>query len=307
MSVTLKDVAKVAGVNFTLVSKLINNPDVRIRPETRERILKAIRDLNYHPSRSARALRLGRSDLLGLVSGDLTNAYFAHYADAALEEAESHGCRLVISVCKNGDPGKAVRDLMNEQVRGILSCFPADGTEECPILTETPFTRETMEGALVRAADAMYRCGCRTSAVIATSAAWAEVLPDSEFRRRLPGTCEPVQPPGEERVLQLRNICRRRPDVILAPGWMTAETLCNLLDDAFPDYRPAVLLGANIRGPVFRRRHFAGAFVSSTRAAIAAALAQLLGDPAGPVPPGTFALRGTPEYDQLISDRFQLT
>ncbi len=83
MSVTLKDVAKVAGVNFTLVSKLINNPDVRIRPETRERILKAIRDLNYHPSRSARALRLGRSDLLGLVSGDLTNAYFAHYADAA--------------------------------------------------------------------------------------------------------------------------------------------------------------------------------------------------------------------------------
>ena len=76
---TLKDVAKLAGVNFTLVSKYINNnPSARMTLETKEKIQKAIEELDYHPSKVARALRSGKTNTVGLLIGNLTNKYFAH-------------------------------------------------------------------------------------------------------------------------------------------------------------------------------------------------------------------------------------
>ncbi len=76
MRPTLKDVAEKAGVNFTLVSKYINgNPQARMTPETRERIDSAIRELNYRPSASARALRIGRNRTIGMVSGEIGRAH----------------------------------------------------------------------------------------------------------------------------------------------------------------------------------------------------------------------------------------
>ena len=99
MQPTLKDVAKLAGVSFTLVSKYLNrNPQARMTPETRERIDRAIAELGYRPSAAARSLRRGCTRTLGLVIGNLTNAYFAHFADAALREANAAGYQLLISL-----------------------------------------------------------------------------------------------------------------------------------------------------------------------------------------------------------------
>ena len=51
MRTTLKDVAKEAGISFTLVSKyLSHNPDARMRQETKRRIDEAVKKLNYRPS-----------------------------------------------------------------------------------------------------------------------------------------------------------------------------------------------------------------------------------------------------------------
>ena len=76
---TLIDVAKHANVSKSTVSLVLNNTG-RISPQTVARVWEAIEELNYVPSRSARALQSGRSQLLGLIVSDITNPYFSELA-----------------------------------------------------------------------------------------------------------------------------------------------------------------------------------------------------------------------------------
>ena len=122
---TLKDVAKLAGVSFPLVSKYVNqDPRGRMSAETRRRIADAIHQLGYRPSSAARALRGGRTGMLGLVVSNFTNPYFAHFADAALHEASRHGFQLLISLCRHGreEEMHALEELLSRQVDAIL-CY----------------------------------------------------------------------------------------------------------------------------------------------------------------------------------------
>ena len=73
MPVTIKDVAKKANVSSATVS-LVVNKNKRISEETRARVLKAIKDLNYHPSRLARGLVSKQSGNIGLI---LTDDHFS--------------------------------------------------------------------------------------------------------------------------------------------------------------------------------------------------------------------------------------
>ncbi len=78
--VTIKDVAKVAGVSVASVSYAINHVD-KIHPETRERILKVIKDLDYKPSQAARCLSNRNSQMIGITfpiteSGDTAGTLF---------------------------------------------------------------------------------------------------------------------------------------------------------------------------------------------------------------------------------------
>ena len=67
--VTLKDIARAADVTTATVSYVINNtPGQSIAAETRERVLRAARELNYVPNSAARALRRRRSGCVGVVA-----------------------------------------------------------------------------------------------------------------------------------------------------------------------------------------------------------------------------------------------
>jgi DNA-binding LacI/PurR family transcriptional regulator len=65
------DVARLAGVSHTTVSRVINGSE-QVRPETRERVLQAMEKLDYRPSSAARALVTGRSRTLGVLTFDTT-------------------------------------------------------------------------------------------------------------------------------------------------------------------------------------------------------------------------------------------
>lgn len=73
MSPTIKDVAQRAGVAVSTVS-LVTNGKGRVSPATRERVLRAVAELNYHPHRSARGLVTQRSGNLGFI---LTDDHFS--------------------------------------------------------------------------------------------------------------------------------------------------------------------------------------------------------------------------------------
>ena len=73
--VTLKDVAKVAGVSASTVSLVINKKRF-VEQDTKLRVLKAIKDLDYHPNMLAKYLQTGKSYIIGLVVSDITNPFF---------------------------------------------------------------------------------------------------------------------------------------------------------------------------------------------------------------------------------------
>lgn len=92
---TIKDVAKAAGVSTATVSAVIND-SAYVSPELRMRVLNAVAELRYQPSRAARNLKSGRSQLIGLAVADLANPFYARIVYAAEAAAGAWGYSLVI-------------------------------------------------------------------------------------------------------------------------------------------------------------------------------------------------------------------
>lgn len=105
--VTLRDVAGAAGVTPSVVSRVLNDDTtLRIRGETRDRILAAVKRLDYIPNGTARALRLSRTGAFGLVTHDLTNPVYAEIVRGAHRAASEAGYQLLL-----GDADEVNRDL----------------------------------------------------------------------------------------------------------------------------------------------------------------------------------------------------
>lgn len=71
---TIKDVAKIAGVSYNTVSFVVNGVD-KVAPATKERVLKAIEELNYKPNKTARALVGGKADSIAFISTRFTSVF----------------------------------------------------------------------------------------------------------------------------------------------------------------------------------------------------------------------------------------
>ena len=96
MAVRLKDIAADIGVSSITVSKALrNHPD--ISAETRARVLKRTKELNYQPNLAARALAMGRTFSAGLIVPDLVYPFFAELAKGLSEILNAAGYGLLIS------------------------------------------------------------------------------------------------------------------------------------------------------------------------------------------------------------------
>lgn len=109
MGATLHDVARLAGVSIKTVSNVVHEYP-HVRPQTRERVLSAIRELAYRPNLSARGLRSGRTGVIGLAVPELRENYFAELADAVIRAAEHRGLSVLIEQT-NGDRAKELESL----------------------------------------------------------------------------------------------------------------------------------------------------------------------------------------------------
>jgi DNA-binding LacI/PurR family transcriptional regulator len=94
---TLRDVAKLAGVSTSTVSRALSRPEL-VNRRTRARVEEASRALGYSPSRVARRLRVerGRANLVGLIIPDLQNPFFAELARGVEDAAQRHGFTVLI-------------------------------------------------------------------------------------------------------------------------------------------------------------------------------------------------------------------
>ncbi|WP_425955176.1 LacI family DNA-binding transcriptional regulator [Xylanimonas sp. McL0601] len=122
--VTVRDVARAAGVSISTVSRALAVPD-KVAVETRDRVAAIAAELGYQPNRAAAGLRAGRTGALGLLVPDLSNPYFAAVAKGVAEVAREHGLGVFV-VDSEEDPALEVELLRSlaHQTDGVILASP---------------------------------------------------------------------------------------------------------------------------------------------------------------------------------------
>jgi LacI family transcriptional regulator len=121
--VTAKDVAVLAGVSQSTVSRVLNNKTSQlISEETAQRVREAAAQLGYSPNPIARALRGKRTNLLGLVVREIADPFFAKFIEVLSAQARDENYHVVLSHA-HSDPGEALHMasvLDGRQCDGVL-------------------------------------------------------------------------------------------------------------------------------------------------------------------------------------------
>lgn len=124
----MMDVARLAGVSHQTVSRVLND-HANVRPQTRERVLEAMRELDYQPNSAARTLVTRRSNTLGIVTVDSTLFGPASMVYGFEQAARAAGYFVSIASI-NSVTRKSVLDAVNrlreQAVEGIVAIVPRD-------------------------------------------------------------------------------------------------------------------------------------------------------------------------------------
>ncbi|MFC4298198.1 LacI family DNA-binding transcriptional regulator [Castellaniella hirudinis] len=119
---TIADVARRAGVSKATVSRFLNHRDTLLSPEIAQRVEAAIEALAYTPSPMARALKRGRSRLIGLVVADITNPYSVAVLSGAEQACRQAGYLMMLFNLANERERESVglQMLSSYQVEGFI-------------------------------------------------------------------------------------------------------------------------------------------------------------------------------------------
>ena len=94
---TIMDVAKLAKVSKTSVSRYLNGQNVgHMSEETKERIIAAIKELDYQPNSIARSLKQKSTKVIGLVVNDMSNLFFLEIIRGIEMELKNSGYNLLV-------------------------------------------------------------------------------------------------------------------------------------------------------------------------------------------------------------------
>ena len=121
MSVKISDVARRAGVSSATVSRVLADKP-HVSDDLRQRVLAAVDELGYTPSRVARSLRVRRSTIIGLIISDIQNPFFTSLVRAVEDVAYEHD--FVVMLCNSDEDiekeGLYINVLLSEQVAGVV-------------------------------------------------------------------------------------------------------------------------------------------------------------------------------------------
>lgn len=129
-SVTIKEVAELAGVSTTTVSYVINNTGF-VSKETRAKVINAINKLGYRPNIVARSLRSRKTGTVGLIICDLRNPFFAEVLWGIETYLGKRGYNLIVADT-DYDPKKeeeSAEMFYSKQVEGVI-IVPGGGKDE---------------------------------------------------------------------------------------------------------------------------------------------------------------------------------
>lgn len=115
--VTIKDVAREAGVSISTVSNALNGVDV-LRPETKQHILDVAEQLNYVPNLNGRNLKSQSTKVIGLFLTSIRGTYYNILADVVYQECKKYGYELNIFVSERAD--NMMANILGKRVDGAI-------------------------------------------------------------------------------------------------------------------------------------------------------------------------------------------
>ncbi|MDU7439793.1 MAG: LacI family DNA-binding transcriptional regulator [Clostridium sp.] len=125
MKITIQDVAEKANVSVATVSRVMNG-NYPVKAETRETVLKVIKELNYIPNMQARELTKQKSTTIGVVVPSINNMFFTELVYGIENELKTNSLSIILA-CTNGDSDeeqKCVNNLISRNVSGIIVAGP---------------------------------------------------------------------------------------------------------------------------------------------------------------------------------------
>ena len=126
---TLRDIAKRAGVSYQTVSRVLNNHPY-VAEETRQRVSDLITQLDYHPNKAARSLAGHRANTIALVASDIQDYGPSQVVINIERAAKAAGYDLVLSIAADTSTTSmraAINSILHWQVDGILILKPIRG------------------------------------------------------------------------------------------------------------------------------------------------------------------------------------
>lgn len=117
---TIYDVAGAAKVSLATVSRVLNNPE-KVNAATREKVLQVIKELGYRPNAIARGLASRKTTTVGVVLADVTRASTSQLLGGIIDIAKRYSYSIkIFSMAGESDPEESIRNVVAEQVDGIL-------------------------------------------------------------------------------------------------------------------------------------------------------------------------------------------
>ena len=122
MGITIKDVAEAAGVSKTTVSFYLNGKFEYMSIETKEKIKKIIKELNYKPSSTAQGLKSKKSKLIGMIVSDITNPFTSLLVKGVNDKCIEEGYQLIVVNTNNitDKQEEYINSLIQRQVDGLI-------------------------------------------------------------------------------------------------------------------------------------------------------------------------------------------
>ena len=118
MRVSLRDVARQAGVSVNTASGVLNpRSGSRISVATRERVRRAADELGYHPNHLAGSLRSGKTSTIGLMLSSLSNPYFLSILQTTEKLAAAAGYHVLVDAVTGDGPNAGESGLLRGWLR----------------------------------------------------------------------------------------------------------------------------------------------------------------------------------------------
>jgi len=133
----MRDVARVAGVSRMTVSRALRD-DSPVSPETRQRIMRVVREMNYVPDQMAGSLATKRSGFVAMLIPSLNNLHFAETVQVLTEELEGIGRQILLG--HTGYSGtreeKLIEDMLRRRPEAIVLSYDGHSDRSVTLLTE---------------------------------------------------------------------------------------------------------------------------------------------------------------------------